>query len=221
VKAHLRRGNAAARGRPGDRVKIPVIARPTQVFVSVEAEIGVMLAKPRLRTIATDADVDETSALLDDSVREGMPRLMPRLYSYARYRLSREDAEDAVGAALERVWRMRGKWRPDQGSLEGWMIRVGVNAVRNETRRHRRHAVELSLADVVISSGDPTERFAQLIALQAATAQLPQRDSDLLAMKFGADLSNGEIAELLALTPGAVAVALHRSIAKLRDRLAS
>ena len=41
----------------------------------------------------------------------------------------------------------------------------------------------------------------------------------MIALRYGADLTAGQIADLIGLTPNAVAVALHRAVARLRDML--
>jgi RNA polymerase sigma factor (sigma-70 family) len=165
-------------------------------------------------TLELDGEVAVEAAIL-----AGLPALLPRLYSYARYRLAREDAEDAAGAALERVWKQRRKWRAANGTIESWMLTVGVNAIRDEARRHRRRPVQLALGELDLAGGDPTDRLADLAALNAAIAALPARDSDLIALRFGADLSNVEIAELLGMSTGAVGVAIHRALERLRHQM--
>ena len=158
---------------------------------------------------------------VDEAVLAALPGLLPRLFSYARYRLPREDAEDAAGAAIERVWRQRAKWRSSAGSLENWLVTVGVNAIRDEVRHHRRRPPQLSLGELELSGGDPTARLAELATLNAAIAALPSRDSDLIALRYGADLTNIEIADLLGMSAGAVGVAIHRALERLRHELKS
>jgi RNA polymerase sigma-70 factor (ECF subfamily) len=57
--------------------------------------------------------------------------------------------------------------------------------------------------------------------LQAAVAELDPRDRELIALRYGADLSARQIAELLELKTNAVEVALHRALRKLREQLAA
>jgi RNA polymerase sigma-70 factor (ECF subfamily) len=49
--------------------------------------------------------------------------------------------------------------------------------------------------------------------------ELSPRQRDLLALKFTAELSNRQIAEMTGLTEQNVGVILHRSIRKLRRRM--
>jgi RNA polymerase sigma-70 factor (ECF subfamily) len=156
----------------------------------------------------------------DQAVLAALPSLLPRLYNFARYRLGPDDARDAVGAALEHLWRNRGK-APDADdvSVEHWAMRVAINKMLDEVRRHRRRPTQVSLSDLDITVSDPTERLPQLLQLRAALGTLPRRDADLVALKFGAGFSNPEIAELWRMTPGSVAVAAHRALRRLRSEI--
>jgi RNA polymerase sigma-70 factor (ECF subfamily) len=57
------------------------------------------------------------------------------------------------------------------------------------------------------------------MALHAAVAALDDRDRELVALRYGADLSARQIAELLDLKTNAVEVALHRALRRLRDSM--
>jgi DNA-directed RNA polymerase specialized sigma24 family protein len=50
-------------------------------------------------------------------------------------------------------------------------------------------------------------------------ASLDQRDRELLSLRYGADLTARQIAELLELKTNAVEVALHRALGRLRGEL--
>jgi DNA-directed RNA polymerase specialized sigma24 family protein len=97
-------------------------------------------------------------------------------------------------------------------------MRVAINKMLDEVS-HRRHPSQISLSDLDISVGDPTERLPQLLQLRAALGTLPRKDADLVALRFGSVFSNQEIAELWKITPGAVAVAVHRSLGRLRSEI--
>jgi RNA polymerase sigma-70 factor (ECF subfamily) len=156
----------------------------------------------------------------DQAIASALPSLLPRLYNFARYRLDPDDARDAVGAALEHLWLNRRKAPDaDDESVERWAMRVAVNKVLDEVRRHRRRPGQVSLSDLDIGVSDPNDRLPLLLQLRAALGTLPRRDADLVALRFGAGFSNLEIAELWNTTPGAVAVALHRALGRLRAEI--
>ena len=55
--------------------------------------------------------------------------------------------------------------------------------------------------------------------MQTAVATLGERDRELVALRYGADLTAAQIGELLELSPNAVEVALHRALRRLRAEL--
>jgi RNA polymerase sigma factor (sigma-70 family) len=66
---------------------------------------------------------------------------------------------------------------------------------------------------------DVSGRVVERIALAAAIERLDDRDRDLVALRYGADLTARQIGELLGLKQNAVEVALHRALARLRGDL--
>jgi RNA polymerase sigma factor (sigma-70 family) len=54
--------------------------------------------------------------------------------------------------------------------------------------------------------------------LTSAIGTLDERDRELLALRYGADLSARQIAELLEQRKNTVEVALHRALGRLRQR---
>ena len=67
--------------------------------------------------------------------------------------------------------------------------------------------------------GDLALDSATRLDLRAAVAALGARDRELIALRYGADLTARQIGEVLALKTNAVEVALHRALGRLRERL--
>jgi RNA polymerase sigma factor (sigma-70 family) len=63
------------------------------------------------------------------------------------------------------------------------------------------------------------DSVARRIELRAAVAQLDERGRELVALRYGADLSARQIGELLDMKTNAVEVALHRALRRLRSGL--
>ncbi len=59
------------------------------------------------------------------------------------------------------------------------------------------------------------------LEVRAAVADLDERDRELVALRYGADLTARQIGTLLDLTTNAVEVALHRALRRLRQQLES
>ena len=59
----------------------------------------------------------------------------------------------------------------------------------------------------------------QRISVADAVGRLDSRDRELIALRYGADLSAAQIGVLLDLTTNAVDVALHRARERLRSTI--
>ncbi len=69
------------------------------------------------------------------------------------------------------------------------------------------------------SRTDVENESIQRLTLSAAIALLDEREQDLLALRFGGDLTAKRIGEILGLQTNAVEVALHRALGRLRSLL--
>jgi RNA polymerase sigma-70 factor (ECF subfamily) len=68
--------------------------------------------------------------------------------------------------------------------------------------------------------GDLERETVERLTLDAAIARLGERDRELIALRYGADLKASQIAWLLEIpTTNAAEVAVHRAVARLRAEL--
>lgn len=144
---------------------------------------------------------------------------LPRIYNYFRYRLGDNAlAEDLTSATFEKAWRARDKYRRDLAAFSTWLLTIARNAATDHLRAHR---PALSFDDLVDhpAPGSPHEtytRSAQLEQLGALLAKLSEHERDLVALKYGADLNNREIAAQLDMSESNVGTSLYRIVGKLR-----
>lgn len=125
------------------------------------------------------------------------------------------EAEDLVQTALLTVYRRSRRMVPD--NPEQYVRRAIVNA---NLSRFRRHRVRESLVET------PPERPSQdavpgeqAEALARLLDGLSPRQRAVLALRYGADLSEAETAELLGVTTGTVKSLASRGLARLRADL--
>jgi RNA polymerase sigma-70 factor (ECF subfamily) len=147
--------------------------------------------------------------------------LAPRVYNYFRYRLARDaDVEDLTSRTFERAWRSRASFRSDRAGFSAWLFTIAQN-VRNDYLRSRRDHVPISEALAVAAEATPdrdVERDSDRAHLVRLTGQLPERERELIALKYGAGLSNRLIARLTGLTESNVGTILHRTVQMLRTQ---
>jgi RNA polymerase sigma factor (sigma-70 family) len=146
--------------------------------------------------------------------------LIRRVYAYVAYVVgSGPEAEDLTSEAIERAVRYRDSFDPAKGTPSTWLIGIARRCI---AARHGEP--ELLPDDVLEQIPDPREDVTNAVdrlAVQAAVATLAPRDRELIGLRYAADLTTRQIAELLGLQPNAVDVALHRALARLRVALAA
>ncbi len=143
-------------------------------------------------------------------------QLIRQVYSYVAYRIGAgAEAEDVTGETFARAVRYRGSFDPRKGSPLVWLLGIARNVVAG---RRGVVTVEAEAEPEGISAGFE-EAVASRLDLAAALSYLSERERELLALRYGADLSSRQIGELLELEPGTVDVSLHRLRARLRTFL--
>lgn len=141
--------------------------------------------------------------------------LIRRVYAYVAYRMGDgPEAEDVTSATFERALRYRGGYDPAKGDPLAWLFGIARRCVSEAlVERSLRGSGELP----DIESPEHLEaETVQRLELRAALEKLDVRERELLALRYGSDLSSRQIAELMDATPGSIDVALHRARQRLR-----
>jgi RNA polymerase sigma-70 factor (ECF subfamily) len=145
-------------------------------------------------------------------------QLILRIYAYVAYRLgSGAEAEDVVSATFERAVRYRHTYNRRRGEPIAWLVGIARHCM-DDALAARARGSQLVVEDEV-TSGFEDASIARL-ELRDAVARLGHRDQELIALRYGADLSVKSIARLIGSRPNAVDVALHRALGRLRGELA-
>ena len=127
-------------------------------------------------------------------------------------------AEDVAAAAFERAYRRRGRYDARKGSPRAWLFGIARNAALDELRRRKR----IETTELPAPSSDPgpdeaAELAAERDAVRRALGTLPAKDRELIALKYHADLSNAEIAEVVGVSVSNAGTLLNRAMNKLRE----
>ena len=150
-----------------------------------------------------------------------------RVYNYARYRISDPDVADDVTAQIfEQVLRHLPEYRAGRGPFAAWLFRIARNAIYDQLRRGQHHLqVSLdTLENQISDQSGPDEKAEERLRrahLLALIATLTDREQEIIALKFGAGLTNRRIADLMKLNEGHVAVILYRALQTLRRKLSA
>ena len=151
-----------------------------------------------------------------DPLRNPEP-LIRRVYSYVAYRVGDgPDAEDVTSDAFERALRYRKSYDHSRGEPVSWLLGIARRCV-DDFFSHRVEVVDEPQEPA--APGDLAEDTARRLRLGAAMSGLGERERELIALKYGADLTARQIGDVLGLQTNAVEVALHRALGRLRDVL--
>jgi RNA polymerase sigma-70 factor (ECF subfamily) len=144
---------------------------------------------------------------------------LPRVYNFFRYRVGPGAvAEDLTSVTFEKAWRSRDRYRRDLAAFSTWLLAIARNVAIDHFRQAWRH-MPLEEADDVPGGETPeelAERRSDLDRLARLLERLEDRERELLALKYGAGLTNRAIAKLTKLTESNVGTIVHRAIRDLR-----
>ena len=129
-------------------------------------------------------------------------------------------AEDIVADTFERVLTSRSGWRGRSGE-KTWLYAIAMNRLRDLARR--RGAESRALERVATGSAtrpDELRAVSDRDLLQRGLRQLSEEERQVVALRFGADLSLAEIAEVLKERQSTVEGRLYRGLRRLRDAAA-
>ena len=145
--------------------------------------------------------------------------LIRSVYAYVAYRLGDgPEAEDVTSETFARALRYRDSFDPRKGEPVGWLIGIARRCIA-DAALSRRPYQELDDGTEPAAPGDVEADTLRRIELRAAVASLDEAGRELVALRFGADLSARQIAELTGKSTHAVEVALSRTLERLRKSL--
>jgi RNA polymerase sigma-70 factor (ECF subfamily) len=144
---------------------------------------------------------------------------LPKVYNFFCYRVGDGPvAEDLTATTFEKAWRGRERYRDDLGAFSTWLFTIARNVATDYFRQHRQ---ELVLEDVPnladpASLEETVQRQDDLTRLSNLLAGLPARERELVALKYGAGLTNRAIAQQTGLSESNVGTILYRVVRRLR-----
>jgi RNA polymerase sigma factor (sigma-70 family) len=144
------------------------------------------------------------------------------LFSFLAYRTGdRALAEDLLADAFERALRARRRFNRRRGSQKTWLYAIALNVLRDHVRRQ---GAESRALERTGARGDATEDLAlagvaDRDQLARALATLAPEEREAIALRFGAELTVPEMAEVLGEKLTTVEGRVYRALRKLREAI--
>ncbi|WP_333815338.1 RNA polymerase sigma factor [Tabrizicola sp.] len=138
-------------------------------------------------------------------------RVTPRVLAYAARLLSgdRAEAEDVAQETMLRLWKVAPVWRQGETKVTTWAYRVATNlCIDRQRARGRRRQTALDEAPEVADATPGAEgrliAAGRMAALEAALADLPDRQRQAVVLRHLEGMTNPEIAAIMEIGVEAV-----------------
>jgi RNA polymerase sigma factor (sigma-70 family) len=137
-------------------------------------------------------------------------------------------AEEAVQETFAGLWGNPAAYRPDRGSVRGWLLALtrhkAVDAVRRESAQQGLcHTDPARQPHGVLVRGDPAAAAWEEIRaemVRSALAALPQAQRQPLALAYFGGYTQREIADLTGVPLGTVKARIYAAMRRLEPQLA-
>ena len=163
------------------------------------------------------------SAALEDPAAFGMlyDRYVQHIYRYAYSRVENTRvAEDITSQTFTAAYESLGRYR-ERGYFSAWLFRIAQSEINNHFRRSRREVgldatKRLAEADDALGSVIQDEELGRLRFL---IKKLDDDERELIRLRYVAELSFAEMADLLGKREDAVKKAVYRLLERLKGQM--
>jgi RNA polymerase sigma factor (sigma-70 family) len=142
------------------------------------------------------------------------------LFGFLVYRTgNRALAEDVLSEAFERVLRARRRFDPGKASEKTWLYSIALNCLRDQGRRKAAEGRALERAGERGGNAPDPPDLESRDELYRALDVLGPGERELIALRYGADLTVPEIAKVTNERLTTVEARIYRALRKLREEL--
>ena len=167
--------------------------------------------------------VGKAPQTVGETFAELYKEFMPKIYRYVNYRVSDTHlAEDITSAVFEKALVKFTSYSDEKGAFSTWIFSIARNTIIDHFRTNKQaRTVALDNADSIADGDDSPEenaaRTEEIHQLQASVARLPRPQQEIISLKFGAEMTNRQIAKMLGISESNVGTILYRAVKKLRE----
>lgn len=144
---------------------------------------------------------------------------LPKIFHFFCYKVGEAVvAEELTVLTFEKAWMSRRNFHKANGQVHAWIFGIARNVASDYFRKKKVEIPieEVSELDFSTSFEDDIQNRLDFQSILAILNRFPVRERDLIAMKYGAELSNREIARLTRLSESNVGTILYRTVKKIR-----
>jgi RNA polymerase sigma-70 factor (ECF subfamily) len=183
----------------------------------------VFKAERDLQIMTQSTTSDLIDAALEDPAAFGRlyDLYVQPIYRYVYSRVGgRHEAEDITSQTFMAAYEFLPRYR-ERGHFSAWLFRIARSKMNDHFRKGRRE-VELEAAEQIVEKGDVLGAVIQdeeLRQIRSVLQELNDEEQDLIRLRYVADLSFAEMADLLGKREDAVKKSVYRLLARLKNRM--
>jgi RNA polymerase sigma-70 factor, ECF subfamily len=152
--------------------------------------------------------------------KEVYDRLLSQVFHYFCYKTGDADlAEELTAVTFEKAWAGRANYRNDLGKFTFWLYGIARNVAVDHFRSYPAEAALDDLAETASPNSveEQVQRSLAFTRLMQFIRLLPTREQEIISLKYGAEMTNREIARAAGLSESNVGTILFRTVAHLRE----
>ena len=146
-------------------------------------------------------------------------KTLPQVFHFFCYHVGDQFlAEDLTSLTFEKAWANRDRFRTEIGTFRHWLFGIARNVMADHFRKQKNEVqIPHDIQDTTQNSPEiAIQRNSDYLRISKLLSNLPDRERELISLKYGAELTNRAIAELTGLSETNVGTILYRTVRKLR-----
>ena len=145
---------------------------------------------------------------------------MPKVYRFIHYKINnRQLSEDLTSDVFEKAVVNFNKFDSSRGPFSAWVFTIARNVLIDHYKANKAYASIDEAEDIESKEPGPEEALETSETnkqLMGCLSTLPEREQEIVRLKFGARMNNRQISKLMGLSESNVGTILNRSLGKLK-----
>ena len=136
-----------------------------------------------------------------------------------------DEAEDLASEVFIKAVKSASSYKEKGAPMEAWLFKIAHNITVDQLRKRSRRPMHTpieeayDLADKQPNPDEQLEHKQEIERLHRAMEGLTEAQKQVLSLRFGADMTSEEVAQLVGKKPGAVREMQSAAIKRLRERM--
>ena len=158
-------------------------------------------------------------------IREGFEEVFKEqfslIYNYIYYHIGNAmDTEDLTADVFVRAYKYWESYSPGKGSRGAWLGGIAKNMVKTYFKERSKKPQIIGLSELICADSDTEGEYLykeELHQMFEIINTLPERQREILTMKYLLHLTNRDIAKIMGMSESNVGVTLHRTIKTIQN----